>query len=466
MTVLDWLLVVVGLVAALGWTFARSRMPTALTVVSICACLLVIATIAVEGQQWQLVPWQVLGVLVAALIGLRRWRPGPTRRWQRMTERGFLLIVVVLGAWALLWAFVPGLPAPSGPYQLGTEVFRWTDTSRHEPYGRTSEYRQVVAQAWYPSEATRGHMAPYFEEPGELPGMGGLPEFVFSGDFRNAATHAILDAPVSRARATWPVLIFSPALEVPREMYTALCTQLASRGYVVVALSSAYESAVTELANGEVVESAFPKNPSDEQLYELVKTRAADASFALEELGHLSAVDPHSPLIGRLELAHVGMVGHSIGGAATVQTLAENPKFRVGVNLNGSLWGSQPKERLNRPLLWVESGEGPGPEEKKTREELLAGLQAGGALATITHSLHMSFSDEPGYMTGVGRTLWGNRAGMGRRSLETMATLTADLVAAFVGPQLGVKGGPSLSELASEHGAIELERQIAPASTP
>lgn len=464
MSVLDWSLVAVGLLAALGWTFARSRYPAALTVVSICALLLTVATLAAEGQQWQLVPWQVLGVLVALLVGLRRWRPGPARRWQRMTERGFLLIVVVLGAWALLWAFVPTLPTPSGPYRLGTAVFRWTDNSRHEPYGRTSEYRQVVAQAWYPSDAERGRSAPYFEEPDELPGMGGLPEFVFSGNFREVQTHAILGAPVSGAQATWPVLIFSPALEVPREMYTGLCSEVASRGFIVLALSSAYESAVTELANGEVVHSAFPSNPSEEQLYELVKTRAADASFALEELSHLSTVSPHSPLVGHLNLGDVGIFGHSIGGAATVQALAENPRFRVGVNLNGSLWGSQPKERLTKPLLWVESGGGPGPEEKKTREELLSGIQAGGALATITHSLHMSFSDEPSYMTALGRTLWGNRAGMGRRSLATMATLTADLVVAFAGPQLGVKGTASLSELASQHRAIELERQIQPAS--
>jgi hypothetical protein len=157
------------------------------------------------------------------------------------------------------------------------------------------------------------------------------------------------------------------------------------------------------------------------------------------------------------------MFGHSIGGAATVQALAENPRFLVGVNLNGSLWGSQPQEKLQRPLLWVESSETPAPKEKKTREELLAGLKAGGALAAITHSLHMSFSDEPSYMTSVGRFLWGNRAGMGRRSIDTMATLTADMVAAFVGPQLGVNGGPALNQVISQHGALELQKQIAPA---
>jgi dienelactone hydrolase len=307
-------------------------------------------------------------------------------------------------------------------------------------------------------------MAPYFEERGELPEMGGIPEFVFSSNFKGVVTHGIVSAPVSDAKGRWPVLIFSPALEVPREMYTALCTQVASRGYVVMALNSTYESAVTTLANGEVVESAFPSNQSEQQLYELTKTRAADASFVLDQLERLGAVAPRSPLVGHLDLAHVGMLGHSIGGASTIQALAEDPRFLVGINLNGSLWGSQPKERLERPLLWIESGERPGPDEKKTREELLSGLKAGGTLLAITHSLHMSFSDEPSYVTSLGRAIWGGRGGMGRRSLATMTTLTSDLIAAFAGPHLGVGGGPTVAQVVAAHGALEVQREVAPAS--
>jgi dienelactone hydrolase len=271
--------------------------------------------------------------------------------------------------------------------------------------------------------------------------------------------------PVSGARKTWPVLVFSPALEVPREMYTGLCTQVASRGYVVMALSSPYESAVTTLANGEVVESAFPSNPSEEQLYELTKTRSADASFVLNELEKLGSVAPHSPLVGHIDLEHVGMFGHSIGGASTIQALSEDKRFRVGINLNGSLWGSQSSEHITRPLLWIESGERPGPEEKKRREELLSGMKAEASLLAIKHSLHMSFSDEPSYMTAIGRAIWGNRQGMGRRSLETMNTLTADLVSAFAGPELGVGVGPSVSQVISAHGALEVEREVKPSSS-
>jgi predicted dienelactone hydrolase len=374
-------------------------------------------------------------------------------------------VLVLLGAWALLWAFTPTLPTPSGPYRVGTEVFHWVDTSRHQPWGpKTSEYRQVVAQAWYPTEAKTGRMAPYYEDPGELPGMGGLPAYVFGGSFRETKTHGIEGAPVSRAKRAWPVLVFEPGLELPREIYTALVTQVASRGYVVMALSSPYESAVTELANGEVVESDFPKNASEKELYELVKTRAADAGFVLDQLERLGTVAPHSPLVGRLETADVGIVGHSLGGASAVQAAYENPKWRVAANLDGTLWGNQPSEKLKRPFMWIASAERSSAEEDHDREQFLSGLQAGGSLVKIKHSMHLSFTDEPSYLTSLGLAVWGHQGRMGRRSAATMSNLTADLLTAFVGPELGVHGGPTVSQVVAEHGAAELRRQIAPVS--
>lgn len=497
MSVLDWCLVVAGVAVVAWWTFARSRGEVALDVCSVGVLVLAGVTLAVEGTQWQMVPWEVLGLVVVALAvlqrrrmrrGVRRVARGPAggaaggilassgararpgsagrgRRWWLVSaERGVPWVVVLVGAWALLWAFVPALPTPSGPYRVGTEVFHWVDTGRHQPWGpKTSEDRQVVAQAWYPTEAKTGRMAPYYEDPGALPGMGGLPSYVFGGSFREAKTHGIEGALVSRARRTWPVLVFEPGLELPREIYTALVTQMASRGYVVMALSSPYESAVTELADGEVVGSDFPKNASEGELYELVRTRAADAGFVLDELEKLGKVAPHSQLVGRLNTADVGIVGHSLGGASAIQAAYEDPRWRVAVNLDGTLWGDQPSEKLDRPFMWIESAERSSEEEDRDREGFLSGLKAGGKLVRISHSMHLSFTDEPSYLTSLGLAIWGDQGRMGRRSAAMMSNLTADLVTAFAGPELGVHGGPTVSQVVADHGAAELKRQVAPA---
>jgi predicted dienelactone hydrolase len=76
----------------------------------------------------------------------------------------------------------------------------------------------------------------------------------FYGDFDQVDTHA--SPQVNAERPTRPVLVFLPGWGAPREDYSGLCADLASRGYVVAALSHPYESAVSVLADGRMVGTA------------------------------------------------------------------------------------------------------------------------------------------------------------------------------------------------------------------
>src|SRR4051794_10259734 len=331
--------VVVALVAGLWWGFSRRRRRAVLELVSVAALVLAVATVLFEGLRWQLVPWQVLALAVVAAAALHRWRPGRSRRWPRVVGRGVLVGGLALGGVALLTAVVPVLPKPSGPHSVGSVVFRWTDDERPETFtADPSDARQVLAQAWYPTDATTGKPVPYFEAQGRLPSsIDGLPSFMF-GSFGSVVTHATAAAPVSAARRTWPVVLFEPGLSVPREQYSALCADLASRGFVVVAVSVPYESAVSVLAGGRVVGQTIHPNvmgpPPHRELERLIDVRVADSRFVLDQLGRLARVEPASPLTGHLDLQHVGIVGHSIGGATAVSAMARDPRFRVGVDLD------------------------------------------------------------------------------------------------------------------------------------
>jgi predicted dienelactone hydrolase len=254
MSILDRLLIVAALTAALWWALSRPRRPAVLEALSFASAFLAVLTLALDGMRWQLVPWHALAVAAGAAAALRRWRPRRSRRWRRVSARCLLVPVLAVAGIALLTAFVPALPEPTGPHKVGSEIFRWTDNQRPETLtAAPSDFRQVIAQAWYPTEASSGRPVPYFEAQGHLPGaIGGMPPFMF-GSFADVATHATFNPPISVGRKTWPVLLFSPGLPLPREMYTALCTDLASRGYVVVAFTEPYESAVSVLAEGQVV---------------------------------------------------------------------------------------------------------------------------------------------------------------------------------------------------------------------
>src|SRR5438874_13832146 len=65
--------------------------------------------------------------------------------------------------------------------------------------------------------------------------------------------------------------------------------------------------------------------PPHPALQRLIDIRAADTSFALDELSRLARIAPSSPLAGHLELDHVGIAGHSLGGAT-----ARSEERRVG----------------------------------------------------------------------------------------------------------------------------------------
>jgi dienelactone hydrolase len=281
--------------------------------------------------------------------------------------------------------------------------------------------------------------------------------------FGEIGTHATFRAPISTAQRAWPVLVFSPGLGVPREQYTALSTELASRGYVVIALSTPYESAPTVLAGGQVIgQTVHPQvmgPPPHPELQRLIDIRAADASFVLDQLTALQSTDPGSPLAGHLDLRHVGIVGHSLGGATAVQVLAADPRFKVGVNLDGKLFGSQPDAHLRQPLLWMQSDGAKPQEYTRGRDRLLARLRNGGAVLSVRGSVHTSFSDAPSYWTAAGRRLLGSTAGS--VSLADMTATTADAISAFTARALGIAPVQTMTHVLAEHPSLAAERLVA-----
>jgi Platelet-activating factor acetylhydrolase, isoform II len=88
--------------------------------------------------------------------------------------------------------------------------------------------------------------------------------------------------------------------------------------------------------------------------------RAADSSFVLDQLTDLGRIEPTSPLAGRLDLQHVGMVGHSLGRATAVQVISADARFQVGVNIDGIIPAARASARLDRPFLWLQSEGKPG----------------------------------------------------------------------------------------------------------
>src|ERR687885_618308 len=459
MNVVYGFLTVTAVVGALWWAFARGRFPRALAVLSLVSLGLAAVTLVAEGLHWQLVPWQVLATACGAAASLRWWRPGHSQRWHRVLGRLGLLAGLTLGGVGLLFAGVPRLPRPAGQHLVGSEIFRWTDPRRAEVLtADPQDRREVVAQAWYPTDSSQGQRVPYFEAQDRLPAMIDIYPSWFYNDFRQIDTHATMSPALSPERATWPVVLFSPGWGASREDYTGLCADLASRGYVVVALSHPFESAVFVLASGQVVGTSGNASLFGASMADMSAIRTADSSFVLDQLTDLARIEPTSPLAGHLDLQHVGMIGHSLGGATAVQVISTDARFQVGVNIDGTLPDTLASASLDRPFLWLQSDGKQQDHYLQVRDELMGGLRQGGDVIVVGGSVHQSFTDADSYLSAAGRGMLGN--GAGPDAPGDITGQTSDVIAAFVGPYLGGPAGPSLDQVLARHPSVREERHV------
>ncbi|HYI45893.1 MAG TPA: hypothetical protein VE174_10605 [Actinomycetota bacterium] len=454
----DTAVVLAALASALWWIKGRDRLPATLNRLSLGALAVGVLARVIQGPRWQLVVWELVAVVVAACAGLRMWRPDHSIKLTRILGRTVLVVTLMVGSLALLMEPVPALPAPSGEFHVGSQVFHWSDPSRAETLTAVEgDMREVVAQAWYPSDSSDGPPTDYLGTNVSASLMDGVRKSVFE-DYHDIDTHSTDLSALSGDRARWPVLLFSPGLGVARQSYTALSEELASRGYVVVAMSHSYDSPATQLLDGDVVTAKDASGAGTKG--DAIALRAVDSSFVLDQLHRLAKSEAASPLAGRLDLDRVGIFGHSFGGATAVQALENDERFAAGLNIDGRLFRDDIPE-LARPFLWLESGDGGSLADG---DALLDGLKAGGARVKVEGSVHQSFSDYAAYFTPLGRQIVGRlpMIGFGTLSTDDMAPMTADVVAAFFGPILHGATNGDLADVAGRYPSVTLERTVKP----
>src|SRR5262249_28051050 len=144
-----------------------------------------------------------------------------------------------------------------------------------------------------------------------------------------------------------PIVLFSPGENGLRSDSTALETELASRGFVVVGIDVPGESALVEYPDGHVVVGSWT-DAGDASRAEAVRTRVADLAAILHSLRN---VDRHGLLRGKLDLTRIGMFGFSLGGATAADAIRSLPEIRAGVDLDGSLYGHALTTPTKHPFL-------------------------------------------------------------------------------------------------------------------
>ncbi|XP_065898486.1 platelet-activating factor acetylhydrolase-like [Dysidea avara] len=274
-----------------------------------------------------------------------------------------------------------GLPVPSGPHQVGcVDVM---PLCKGDDSG-------LLFRLYYPTEATPDsgyHYPPWLPDNSYSTGfllykrfpyfaagvLGPLTNMLLGGQ-KMPALHG---APVTTSTPL-PVIMFSHGVAGMRTLYSAVCCDLASHGYLVAAIEHRDHSAgycyTKHRKNGseEFVDHWIPydKPPSsfeEEHTFRVpqLTIRRKEILLGLDFIHQLDGSGEFENLLqsdfdfkqfkGKLDLVHTAMMGHSFGGATTVTALADDKRFRVGIGLDTYMMPVEDgiEDKVEQPLLFI-----------------------------------------------------------------------------------------------------------------
>lgn len=317
-----------------------------------------------------------------------------------------LTVIVVFGAAvgysALRREQAVALPTPTGPFGVGRTTFDWSDSARRDSLSATpGAARELLVWVWYPTDLpTTAPAAPYLPAgwAGAVDADNGIGRFLRQ-DLATVRGHARADPPLASQVARYPVVIFEPGYgDVPANFSTIL-ENLASHGYVVVGIGPT-DLAPVVFPDGRVVPrspaGSLPDNAPpaelDPMIARLVAVVSADERFAFDQL-QTENLRTLGQLAGRLDLGHVALVGHSLGGATALEVCRTDPRCAAAVDIDGTPVGPSIAPGIARPLLVLEH---PVPSTDDNDQKMRAAVahSTGPRLHLVIQGTeHLNFSD-------------------------------------------------------------------------
>lgn len=324
------------LLAGSSWVVIRSQIRREhIMRILFLTVLLCLFHLSAEGYRWQMVP-------AFGLLGYLFIRTKLIKRIKTRLMGGPMLVV-----WLIISAALPlAIPVPkfdplSGPFDVGTQTFQWSDSARAEWFTDEDpdDLRKLVVQVWYPAIDNNEESPPYMDHMDQrmdaLAKAGGF-SGVLVEQIGLAETRSLLNAEPAQHNQKWPLLIFSHGITGQRALHTLLFEHLASYGYFVAAPDHPYDCNLTVFPDGSIADyrSDITGHPDSASIRRMqLNTRVADIRFIADRVLMLN--EAGNRFENMLNKNMMAVAGHSYGGATAIQSSFEDERFKVCIALDG-----------------------------------------------------------------------------------------------------------------------------------
>lgn len=380
MRIFEILAIVAVIFSAVNHIFVkRIKLGIASSAASVLFC---IVNLIFEGYRSQMVPSYLLALvlLLITVINLLA-KPYHVKKGLRITGISVLILSLIISAALPVLLPVVKLPAPEGPYSVGTVYMSFADKSRKGIFTGSDQYREIAVQVWYPAEDIQDKqkvtyfpdikLAPYLAERLGIPNL--------FDQIALVKTHSYLDAGLSQKESKYPIVLFSGGYGGFAAQNTIQMEALASQGYVVFGISHPYEEFGTIFPGGKLVRfdtrqvNTFQNellhigddykgdllSPDFEKYavrnspiaYNSVRIWSDDTRFIADEIEKLNSGEIISIFQNKLDISNMGVFGHSFGGATAGQVCLEDNRFKAFINMDGTPFGDVVDNIIKQPFM-------------------------------------------------------------------------------------------------------------------
>jgi len=226
---------------------------------------------------------------------------------------------------------------------------------------------------------------------------------------KNLRSNFYNDAPIEQNNQRYPVILYSPGIGVDRDMYLFNINKLVLEGNVVITVGATYDTLFTVFPNeGIVYQSKIVEEMAGtdfEFLKKLIDIRVEDMSFLLDSLSVWNETDEF--FRNKFDLDSIGVIGHSLGGAAVYELAKKDARIKTGIILDGSLHLISHKKNMDKPFLSIRQEKSNYKQMKQICSDKIAESYSYGQKSLfntlkgyklflkVKNSDHMSFTDVP-----------------------------------------------------------------------